>query len=196
MKLGLLVDADGARNGKGKVGLARHLSEDARAPHCLQLFLELVKPPRGLRVDVVAGRLPVAVDSQVRGERVQLRDRLAVRFRVKTGCVGAVRGGELRVHEAVADGQFAVVLPVVPRPIRRISRSATLLPSRLSRWATVTPVIPAPNGDIDLDVILQGGELIRLGRRRPEGAACIRTVDAGISPTRRIGTPALPGRDG
>ena len=34
------------------------------------------------------------------------------------------------------------------------------------------------DGDIDLDVALQGGKLINLGRRRPEGAACIRNFDA------------------
>ena len=38
---------------------------------------------------------------------------------------------------------------------------------------------PGPDySDIDLDVALQGREPISLDRRRPEGAACIRNVDA------------------
>jgi hypothetical protein len=38
---------------------------------------------------------------------------------------------------------------------------------------------PGPeHGDVDLEVTLQGGKRINLGRRRPEGAACIRNVDA------------------
>ena len=197
VKLGLLVDANGARNGKGKVGLARHLREDARAPHGLQLFLELVEPPRGLRVDVVAGRLPVAVDSQVDGECVHLGDRLAVRFRVETGCVGAVRGGELRVHEAVSDGQLRRGVTGRSQTDSTHLEKSHALAFPLEQMGDGDAGYPgSDNGDIDLDVALQGGKLINLGRRRPEGAACIRTVDAVDlpDPPHRYTSTTGPGR--
>ena len=178
MKLSLLVDAYGARNGKGKVGLARHLGGDAGAPHGFQLVLELVESPRGLRVDVVAGRLPVAVDSQLGGERAQLRDGFAVRFRVETGCVGPVRDGEFRVHEAVADGQLCrrVACRSQTDPAHLEKRHALAFP--LEQMGDGDACYPgSDDGDVDLDVALQGGKLIDLGRCQPEGAVCIRNVD-------------------
>jgi len=38
---------------------------------------------------------------------------------------------------------------------------------------------PGPDySDIDLDVAFEAGKFMNLSRRRPEGAACIRNVDA------------------
>ena len=52
------------------------------------------------------------------------------------------------------------------------------------------------DGDIDLDVALQGGKLIDLDRRQPEGAVCIRNVDAVDlpDPPHRYTSTTGPGR--
>ena len=79
----------------------------------------------------------------------------------------------------MADGQLR----------RRVTRGSQTDPTHLEkRHALAFPLEQigdrdarypsSDDGDIDLDVALQGGKLINLGRRRPEGAACSRRVDA------------------